>query len=210
MAFDERWEQTHQTRIWGQYPNEQFTFFMQRLGLYNREDRKNFQLLDIGCGQGANTWLQARDGYAVTALDCSQSALFRLYSRLKDENIGAQLVRADFHEPLPFPDDGFDAVGDIHAICYGTREQVAAAIGEVHRILKPGGKFFCEMPRAGCPNEPFTQHGACYFATHADICEFFHGFHEYGCMHTTRTDMHKNPSELPFLDWWTVEARKRA
>src|SRR5581483_5509390 len=209
MAFDQLWEQTHNTRYWGQYPNEQFTFFMRRRGPDSREERKIFQVLDIGCGQGSNTWFLAREGYAVTALDGSPSALFRLANRLKDENLGASLVRADLHQPLvQFPDNGFDVVCDVQASCYGTVDQVAATIKEMHRILKPGGSIFCNMPAAGCDNEHFTKHGVCHMATAEDISIFFWDFRSYACMKTTCVDCHKNPDMKPFLEFWTIEANK--
>jgi len=208
MAFDELWEKTHQDRLWGLYPNEQFTFFMRRVGPEIRDQRKNIQVLDIGCGQGSNTWFLAREGYAVTALDGSSTALFRLYNRLKAEDLGAQLVRADLHEPLQFPDGGFDLICDVHASCYGTQEQVGATIKELHRILKPGGSLFSMLPKAECRNEHFTKHGNCHLSTHEDILTFFRWFYGFGCMRTICIDMHQNEREQPFLDYWTLEAVK--
>ena len=208
MAFDELWEQTHQTKLWGQYPNEQFTFFMRRLGPDTREERKNFQVLDVGCGQGANTVFLSREGYAVTALDAAPSALFRLYNRLKDDGLGGQLVRADLTQPLEFPGDGFDVVVDVHSSCYGTTEEVCKTIKELHRVLKPGGVLFCMMPKAGCANEHFSGKGVCTFASHEQIREWFSVFYGYSLMATICVDYHNNEELKPFLETWTIEARK--
>ena len=44
-------------------------------------------------------------------------------------------------ETLPFPDQHFDAV----TISFGMRNvtRVAVALTEIHRVLKPGGRFYC-------------------------------------------------------------------
>lgn len=54
------------------------------------------------------------------------------------------VVRVDINEPLPFPDNSFDAVFLFNAL-YATEEPALLA-KEIHRILKPGGSWLLASP----------------------------------------------------------------
>jgi ubiquinone/menaquinone biosynthesis C-methylase UbiE len=43
---------------------------------------------------------------------------------------------------LPFESDVFDAAVAYGVFYYGTRAEMRKAIGELHRVLKPGGQAF--------------------------------------------------------------------
>lgn len=47
---------------------------------------------------------------------------------------------------LPFPDECFDAVFCWHLCMHLTPEKVANIVGEVQRILRPGGRFVVDFP----------------------------------------------------------------
>jgi SAM-dependent methyltransferase len=207
VAFDSTWEHTHQTSLWGQYPNEPFTFLVNRLNV-PPEKHKDVKFLDIGCGQGANSWFLAREGYNVTALDGSASALAKVYERFRREHLAGQLVHADLTEPLPFPDNTFDVVVDVHASCYSTLDEMHRTFKEISRVLVPGGRLFSHMPRAGCDNARFHDRGVVTCVDHHDIALFMQDFYAYSLMSTACYDHHHKLSVQLFMEWWTLEAVK--
>lgn len=101
-------------------------------------DPRGKRVLDIGCGGGLLSEELARLGCDVTGIDLSQASLdaARDHVRQSALTIDYQLARA---ESLPFPDATFDV-----AYCCDVLEHVddvAAAVAEAARVLKPGGVY---------------------------------------------------------------------
>jgi ubiquinone/menaquinone biosynthesis C-methylase UbiE len=92
-------------------------------------------VLDAACGPGLYTKELLARGAEVTAFDASLAML-----ELARANAAAMPVQVDhaiLGEPLPYPDDAFDAIVCALAIHYaGDR---AAAFAEFFRVLRPGG-----------------------------------------------------------------------
>lgn len=95
------------------------------------------QVLDIGCGPGAA--VRAAAGSVARAVGVDRSEAMIDIARRRS----AQFSNVDFvtgaAEQLPFPNDDFDVVWTIHAFHHW--EDRAAGVEEVHRILRPGGRF---------------------------------------------------------------------
>jgi SAM-dependent methyltransferase len=88
------------------------------------------RLLDVGCGTGAHTAQFSRQGWDVTGVDLSTDQL-----RLARER-GVDVVRADA-TAVPFEDASFDAV--VSMWTHTDIDDFAAALGEIARVLRPGG-----------------------------------------------------------------------
>lgn len=110
------------------------------------------RVLDIGCGQGRHSFESLARGAQVVAADLDDVALkdvAQLGAAMILEGqspAGATLdcVRADALH-LPFEDDSFDRI-----IASEVMEHIpddAAAMREVHRVLKPGGIVAVTVPR---------------------------------------------------------------
>jgi SAM-dependent methyltransferase len=96
--------------------------------------RSGDRVLDWGCGLGQVSWLLARRGLAVTSFDIKR---FPDHGMVID---GDQIVIGEDPVLLPFPSASFDAV-----LSSGVLEHVVdekASLGEIKRVLKPGGFFF--------------------------------------------------------------------
>jgi arsenite methyltransferase len=99
-------------------------------------------ILDIVCGVGVDSIIAARlvgPAGAVTGIDLVPEMLARA-----SENAGlAGLDNVTFQESsaeqLPFPDNRFDTVTSNGA--FNLVVDKAKALGEVFRVLKPGGRF---------------------------------------------------------------------
>jgi trans-aconitate methyltransferase len=93
-------------------------------------------VLDLGCGDGQLTARLAATGPEVRGVDASPSMVAAARAR----GIRADEASA---EKLPYPDASFDAVFSNAALHWvrGQDEMMA----EVHRVLKPNGRFVAEM-----------------------------------------------------------------
>ncbi len=106
-----------------------------------REYVKPGKCLDLGAGEGERTKFFFSKNNDVVASDFSQGAL----KRLKDR--GYTPAFADLNKfPFPFKTNEFD-----NLLMFGILEHLYTpylAMEEVHRILKPGGRFFIMVPDA--------------------------------------------------------------
>jgi SAM-dependent methyltransferase len=94
------------------------------------------RILDLGCGDGQLTERIAAKGAIVTGIDASS----QMVAAARARGIAAQEGSA---ESLPFADRYFDAVFS-NAVLHWVRGQ-DAMMTEVHRVLRPGGRFVAEM-----------------------------------------------------------------
>lgn len=142
MSWDPVWEEVFRNQAWGKYPGEELIRFVAR-NFYKAPDRSAVQLLEIGCGPGANLWYCAREGFTVHGIDGSSSAIARAQSRLDTECSGwrGSLKAADFTK-LPFADASVDAVIDNEAVYCNEFTISQIVYREAARVLKPGGKLF--------------------------------------------------------------------
>jgi len=99
-------------------------------------------LLELGCGQGRDTFLFARNGIEVTALDYSETAVSAVKEKAKTAELASR-VHAQTHnvkKPFPFSDNAFDACFSHMLLCMElSTAEIGCILRETHRILKPGG-----------------------------------------------------------------------
>ena len=103
------------------------TVDFERLYLRDRE-----RLLDLGCGGGRHAFEAMRRGAMVVALDADDAAL-------KD----AAAVSGDALT-LPFPDESFDRIIAAEVLEHIPGDE--RAIGELVRVLRPGGRMAVTVP----------------------------------------------------------------
>jgi demethylmenaquinone methyltransferase/2-methoxy-6-polyprenyl-1,4-benzoquinol methylase len=102
--------------------------------------RPEARVLDICCGTGDMTAALLRgrpaEGEPVVGLDFSAQMLDR--ARIKYPQKNAVWVEGDAMH-LPYPEDTFDLVTS--AFGFRNLTNYAQALGEIHRVLKPGGRI---------------------------------------------------------------------
>src|ERR671921_1470393 len=102
-------------------------------------------VLEIGGGTGANL-AHYRDVDRVTIADPDPFMRDRIGPKLEDVRVPVE-VSAAGAEALPFPDGSFDTVVSTLVLC--TVPDQGAALDEVRRVLRPGGRLlFIEHVRA--------------------------------------------------------------
>jgi ubiquinone/menaquinone biosynthesis C-methylase UbiE len=107
-----------------------------QLALQSLTIHSDTQVLDLCCGSGQSTQFLVKYSQNVIGLDASPLSLRRAQKNVPE----ASYVEA-FAEKMPFADHLFDVVHTSAALHEMQSEQLQKIIHEVHRVLKPGGKF---------------------------------------------------------------------
>jgi len=107
------------------------------------------RILEIGFGTGRNLQHYPPSVTRIEAIDPDLDL-----DRLSQPRIRHATIAVDFHhldaEHLPFAQDSFDTVVSTMTLC--SIPDVAHALREIHRVLKPGGQFlFLEHGRSPDP-----------------------------------------------------------
>lgn len=142
LAFDPVWEQTYAEGGGARYPWDSVVSFVYRNAPRDRP-RSAVRVLEVGCGLANNIWFAAREGFQVAGIDGSPSAIDAARARFAAEGLEGDLRQGDF-TALPFADGLFDlAIDRAGLVCVGY-EGMRRAVAELHRVLRPGGRFFME------------------------------------------------------------------
>jgi ubiquinone/menaquinone biosynthesis C-methylase UbiE len=110
--------------------------------LYHRTatqaDLRGKQVLEVGCGHGggASYLVRTLDPASYTGLDLNPAAI--AFCRKRHNLPGLDFVHGDA-EDLPFADESFDAVINVES-SHGY-PRFPRFLGEVARVLRPGGHF---------------------------------------------------------------------
>lgn len=126
------------------FKNEESHFYYQAINnlvlrLLRREGVKSGnKVLDAGCGTGG-LLLKLSKEYEAEGIDISNEALKFCKLRKVRANAGSL-------EKLPFKNESFNAVTSIDVIYHKFIKDDTKAIGELSRVLKPGGILILRAP----------------------------------------------------------------
>jgi SAM-dependent methyltransferase len=96
----------------------------------------NFEILDIGAGNGEFAERCLRSNYHYTAIEVNDVYIKKLHS------LGAKVVNS-FVPPIPLPNESYDYVHLSHLLEHmSSNEKAQELILETRRVLKPGG-YLC-------------------------------------------------------------------
>lgn len=98
---------------------------------------KDLDVLEIGCGLGTDGAQFAQAGARYTGIDLTEAAVDLARQRFELFNLPGDFRVADA-EQLDFADNSFDLVYS-HGVLHHTPD-TAAAVREIHRVLRPGGR----------------------------------------------------------------------
>ena len=130
----------------GAFSSIRFTVNPVRFGYFRRVLNQERMLecgkrkfLDVGCGGGYLAEEFARAGFEVTGVDPAPETIETARSHASTSKLSID-YRIGSGEQLPFADESFD-----HVACCDVLEHVDdvdRVIGEIARVLRPGGLFF--------------------------------------------------------------------
>lgn len=97
------------------------------------------RVVDVGCGTGAYARLFLESGMDVYGVDVS-------WGMIKEARTlrGIKLVQMDMHR-FAFADGIFDAAWCSSSLLHIPKKTIGVVLGEIARVLKPGGKMFVSL-----------------------------------------------------------------
>ncbi|MBP1152821.1 SAM-dependent methyltransferase [Methylocaldum sp. RMAD-M] len=98
---------------------------------------KDSKVLDVGCGNGYFLQIAKLIGRHVTGIDVDSAAVENA------KKLGVDAFEGSLYR-MPFENDSFDVVTMNHVIEH--LHDPLAALGEIRRILKPGGMLWIGTP----------------------------------------------------------------
>ena len=122
---------------------------MLTFNLNKYELNDNGIMLDVGCGEGRHIFgvMQDYPQMKCVGLDMDNASLNKAeegYQYFESiSNAGAEFIKGSAYS-LPFPDESIDLI-----VCSEVLEHLHEyndAVEEIHRVLKPGGKFYASVP----------------------------------------------------------------
>lgn len=110
---------------------------------------KGQRVLDLGCGTGRLApLLRKREADDVVGLDISGEML----KLAQGTGAYRELVKADILQELPFAWDSFDLILCSMVLVHVPQKQVASVLGELYRVLVPGGMLYLvNLPQRRAP-----------------------------------------------------------
>jgi SAM-dependent methyltransferase len=141
VTFDPIWEEKYQAGHAQRYPWDAVVSFVYRNAPRDRP-RSQVKVIELGFGTASNLWFAAREGFEVAGVEGSAAAVERARQRFCEEGLSGDLRVGDFTAPLPFPSASFDLAIDRGALTCCGFSAAKNAVGELARVLRPGGRFF--------------------------------------------------------------------
>ncbi|MGG3887909.1 class I SAM-dependent methyltransferase [Metabacillus fastidiosus] len=157
--WQERYEQQTHLSIW---PWSDLVSYVMR---YAKPDRKDFKVLELGCGAGANIPFFLNLGVEYYSVEGSQyivNQLLEKYPLLK-----GNIIAGDFTKYLPF-NMQFDLIVDRGSLTCNSTESIKNTLEQVEGKLKQGGFFIgidwfstehSEYERGKVSEDSFTKNG---------------------------------------------------
>lgn len=113
------------------------------------QNTRGLRVLEIGCGMGTDGAQFAKAGAIYTGIDLTDAAVELARKRFQVSGLKGEFHVADA-ERLDFPDASFDLVYS-HGVLHHTPD-IEAAVREIHRVLKPGGRAMVMLYHRGSYN----------------------------------------------------------
>lgn len=142
MTINPEWDELFKTRSWGKYPDLELVRFVKRTFPTGAK-----QVLELGCGTGANLRMLRAELFDVYGIDGSQEAVDKCSEFMP--NVVSFGDVANIREI--YDDLKFDLICDVGCFMHQTASDRLKIIADCYEQLKPGGYiFFSEMVSVLC------------------------------------------------------------
>lgn len=121
------------------FPSEVLIRFLK----INYNNPANVRVLDLGCGNGRNSFAAQSLGLDVWMVDYSDEALNRLTARgISPERLHKLDISMD---TFPFANGFFDCVFSLLVLYHIRKKELQMVLNKVTQVLKPGGFMVCNF-----------------------------------------------------------------
>jgi SAM-dependent methyltransferase len=110
-------------------------------------------ILDVGCGVGRHLTYLAGRGFRMSGVDLSPGGIKIAHEALAARGLAFDGRVSDMTE-LPWPDHTFGAALSTSTMHHQRRQDILRALGEVKRVLEPGGLFYVDFPSTDSAEYP--------------------------------------------------------
>lgn len=198
-AYDKSW-QKYEERTRNNLPTEELEKFCSLLS-------DSSMILDAGCAYGNQSNLLTQRGHSVEGIDLSSAFI----ARAKELYPGIHFSLMDIRD-LQFEDECFDGIWANAVLLHLTDRDIASALDQFHRVLKPAGILFVSFKKGngvGNQLETFTADDQRFYnlkemTTIAPMLEA-HGFEVVG---STQINENVRNKEVRDLEWINILTRK--
>ena len=135
----EFWENKYYEGLKSLYPYSNVVSFVYKYMNKSKLKSEN-NVLELGFGSGNNLWFAAREGFNVSGIEWSETAVEFARNRFLNESLKGDLLKGNFTK-LPFSDECFDLAIDRGALVCVDKVDQFKSIEEVKRCLVSGGYF---------------------------------------------------------------------
>lgn len=222
MSISPEWDhlyrnQQHQS-IW---PWSDVVSYVMR---YTNPSDRNFRVLELGCGAGANIPFFTQLNVEYYAIDGSEYTIDML--SMKYPGLSDRLIVGDFTEELPFS-GSFDLIFDRAAVVCNSTETIRRCLNTIRKKLKMNSVFIgidwystehSDFGRGRVADDPFTftdyrdgsftSVGRIHFSDESHLLDLFSDFDICALEHKKYTT--KRPNSGDVMAAWNFVARRRA
>lgn len=223
MGFSKEWDRFYKNSsdltLW---PWSDLVSFVMR---YAKPHGKQWKVLELGCGAGANIPFMKRLGVDYYAVDGSPFMIKRLQQRFPE--LKRKIMVGDFTKEIPF-EQTFDLVFDRASLSHNTTSAIQECLSLVFDKLKSEGKFIGihwfstkntdfrfkrgtlagdSFTRTGFTTRPFAGVGNVHFSDKKHLRALFKDFQILALEHITITQ--KVPQSDHVYAAWNLVAEKK-
>ncbi len=136
MAFSNEWDKCYKENThFSVWPWSDLVSYVRR---YVRPTGKDFRVLELGCGAGANIPFFVSLGVNYYAIEGSRTIVEKLHKKYPE--FAEKIVEGDFTTGIPFQ-ESYDLVVDRSAVTHNTTSGIRKCLEHVNKKLKRGGKY---------------------------------------------------------------------
>ena len=146
-AWEARWQTEDGRADWLEPEPEVGAVVRRLLGDGAAQKPQRMRALDLGCGVGRHAIFLAEQGFEVDAIDGSASGVAFATAAAAKRGLRPEQIRLrqGLVHQLPFATAAFDYVLSWNVIYHGIPAEVARAIAEIRRVLRPAGLLEATM-----------------------------------------------------------------
>ena len=147
LSLKKNWNAVFKTKTWGEYPAEDLVRFIKKEKFFFK--KKQFKILEIGCGAGGNLWFFGKEKILFDALDISSVATNRVkqlfvkkyknLNKFKNKIVNCNALN------MPSTLNNYDIVIDSESLCYCSEVDFKKILKKIYKKLNTNGCFWSRI-----------------------------------------------------------------